>query len=359
MASGSALSTNAGRSSSATSKPPPSYRPTTSMRRSFSGPISFSGASNGFAFKSYAEPVREVDDMMGREIEEFSAVISRKETPRDVTPLLSLREVLKHPRSFDTSSSPSRIGTPSTASRLTGLSVPKGAWSKPDVQVSMQNAGGEVTASAASSLPDLTTTAQTSSVKPANAPASSCGPSGISTQPYSTITANTLTSQPTISERPSTEASAEPSKRLGMDGPPPEYPTMFGSTFTGALRFMMSPNNLRRPHEPRTTYDETLHRLALLGLDHGSSLPRIDSRPHLQYDFTVGNRLRFSCTSYYALQFHHLRKQCGIEEAFMRSLERTTGWIAEGGKSKASFFKTADDRFILKTLVTAWHVSDL
>lgn len=43
----------------------------------------------------------------------------------------------------------------------------------------------------------------------------------------------------------------------------------------------------------------------------------------------------------------------------MRSLERTTGWIAEGGKSNASFFKTADDRFILKTLVTAWHVSDL
>jgi 1-phosphatidylinositol-3-phosphate 5-kinase len=110
---------------------------------------------------------------------------------------------------------------------------------------------------------------------------------------------------------------------------------------------------------PESTYDDTVYRLALLGLEHGASFPKIDARPHLQYDFTVGNRLRFSCTSYYALQFSNLRKQCGVEETLMRSLERTTTWIAEGGKSKSSFYKTSDDQFILKTLVTAWNVSDL
>jgi len=34
-------------------------------------------------------------------------------------------------------------------------------------------------------------------------------------------------------------------------------------------------------------------------------------------------------------------------------------WVAHGGKSKSTFFKTSDDRFILKTLVTAWNVADL
>lgn len=358
MASGSALPTSVSRNSSAPSKPLRPQKPATSMRRSFSGPISTGGASSGFASKFYVEPIKEVDDMMGRQIEEFSAVICRKENPRDITPLLSLRDVLKHRRSFDTSSSPSNIGTPSTASRLTGLSIPKGAWAKPDVQITMQNAGGEVTVTTASSS---TTAAKTTLVGPVNATArSACDNSA---QRCSAVDADTAASQPTVpvSEKPSTEAPAEPLKTSSLDHPSHEYEysTMFGSTFASALRFMMGPSNPRHPQGSGATYDEAIHRLALLGLDHGSSFPRIDSRPHLQYDFTVGDRLRFSCTSYYALQFSYLRKQCGIEEVFMRSLERTTGWIAEGGKSKASFFKTADDRFILKTLVAAWHVSDL
>jgi len=357
MASGSALSTNAGRSSSDTSKASRSRGPAASLRRSFSGPIPIVGTSSGFTSKFYSEPIKEVDDMMGREIEEFSAVISRKENPKDFTHLLSLREVLRHRRSFDTSSSPSKTGTPRMASRLTGLSVPKGAWAKPDVQISMQNAGGEVAASTTSS----TATAHTSLVGPATATAATSDASGISTQRFSTVNTNLLSSQPApfVADEPSVGPSARSPKMPDVEDASHEHLTIFGSTVTNALRFVMGSSASRHPQEPSATYDETIHRLALLGLDHGSSFPRIDSRPHLQYDFTVGNRLRFSCTSYYALQFFHLRKQCGIEETFMRSLERTTGWIAEGGKSKASFFKTADDRFIIKTLVTAWHVSDL
>lgn len=33
--------------------------------------------------------------------------------------------------------------------------------------------------------------------------------------------------------------------------------------------------------------------------------------------------------------------------------------MAEGGKSKANFWKTEDGRLVVKTLVTKWNVSDL
>jgi 1-phosphatidylinositol-3-phosphate 5-kinase len=69
--------------------------------------------------------------------------------------------------------------------------------------------------------------------------------------------------------------------------------------------------------------------------------------------------LKFSCTVYYAKQFDLLRKRCGIEATYLRSIERSANWLAEGGKSKSNFWKTSDDRFIIKTLVDAWNVADL
>jgi len=62
---------------------------------------------------------------------------------------------------------------------------------------------------------------------------------------------------------------------------------------------------------------------------------------------------------YYAKQFDSLRKRCGVDSIFLQSLSRSTNWSAEGGKSKSNFWKTADDRFIIKTLVNAWNVADL
>jgi 1-phosphatidylinositol-3-phosphate 5-kinase len=85
----------------------------------------------------------------------------------------------------------------------------------------------------------------------------------------------------------------------------------------------------------------------------------IDERPHIKYDWTIGKRLKFSCTVYYAKQFDNLRRRCGIEDVFVKSLSRSANWAAEGGKSKSNFWKTADDRFIIKTLVNAWNVADL
>ena len=90
-----------------------------------------------------------------------------------------------------------------------------------------------------------------------------------------------------------------------------------------------------------------------------TELLSIDERPHIKYDWTVGKRLKFSCTVYYAKQFDQLRRRCGVEDVFIHSLSRSANWAADGGKSKSNFWKTADDRFIIKTLVNAWNVADL
>lgn len=102
--------------------------------------------------------------------------------------------------------------------------------------------------------------------------------------------------------------------------------------------------------------------------------PDIDSRPHIRYECIIGKRLKLSCTAYYAKQFDSLRKRCGVDEVLIQSLKKTENWSAEGmeldlaqnnidrntgGKSKSNFWKTTDDRFIIKTLVDAWNVADL
>src|SRR4051794_4074412 len=54
------------------------------------------------------------------------------------------------------------------------------------------------------------------------------------------------------------------------------------------------------------------------------------------------------CVSYYSKQFHSLRSFCTNEDQFIRSLNRCKSWDARGGKSRSTWSKTADDRFILK-----------
>ena len=123
----------------------------------------------------------------------------------------------------------------------------------------------------------------------------------------------------------------------------------FTNTFSSALKYVM------RANSPTPTPSK--HHHALLSAN-GMS-PAIDERPHIKYDWTVGKRLKFSCTIYYAKQFDYLRRRCGIDHSFVQSLSKSSNWAAEGGKSKSNFWKTADDRFIIKTLVNAWNVADL
>ena len=65
---------------------------------------------------------------------------------------------------------------------------------------------------------------------------------------------------------------------------------------------------------------------------------------------------------YYAEQFDALRRTCGIEDVLVRSMAKCEpAWKAQGGKtrSRSNFWKTSNDRFIIKTLVNAWNIDQL
>lgn len=70
---------------------------------------------------------------------------------------------------------------------------------------------------------------------------------------------------------------------------------------------------------------------------------------HIKYQFNAGASKCF-CRAYFAEQFDALRKQCGIEDSIIQSLSRCTRWLARGGQSGSSFFKTHDDRFVMKQM---------
>ncbi|GAB9467920.1 hypothetical protein Gpo141_00005249 [Globisporangium polare] len=60
---------------------------------------------------------------------------------------------------------------------------------------------------------------------------------------------------------------------------------------------------------------------------------------------------RFSCKSYYAMQFHALRRlYYGGDRNYVDSLCNCEQWNAAGGKSGAGFLKTRDQRFIAKAI---------
>lgn len=95
-------------------------------------------------------------------------------------------------------------------------------------------------------------------------------------------------------------------------------------------------------------------------LHHSSSEPSApdDTRPHIHLELSHPN-YKIGCTVYFASAFDTLRRRCAFDRSFVRSLERSVGWMAEGGKSKANFWKTEDGRLVVKSLVTKWNVSDL
>jgi hypothetical protein len=84
------------------------------------------------------------------------------------------------------------------------------------------------------------------------------------------------------------------------------------------------------------------------------------------------NLCKFVCTTYWATQFHAVREaflsqgsgskdtssnsssgtqsSLDIEKAFILSLSSAYSWAASGGKSGASFARTADDRFVIKCI---------
>ncbi|KAJ1703244.1 hypothetical protein LUZ63_003023 [Rhynchospora breviuscula] len=81
----------------------------------------------------------------------------------------------------------------------------------------------------------------------------------------------------------------------------------------------------------------------------------LSSSKHLHPEFTIGKRDplslkgKYTITCVYADQFYDLRKKCCPSEImYIGSLSRCKKWNAQGGKTKAPFLKTMDERFIIK-----------
>ncbi|KAF4322546.1 hypothetical protein BBO99_00003857 [Phytophthora kernoviae] len=82
---------------------------------------------------------------------------------------------------------------------------------------------------------------------------------------------------------------------------------------------------------------------------------RSTTRNNVDHSFVDDNQfqpaMRFSCKSYYAMQFHALRKlYYGGDRNYVESLCNCQQWNAAGGKSGAGFLKTRDERFIAKAI---------
>ncbi|CAL5009204.1 unnamed protein product [Urochloa decumbens] len=85
------------------------------------------------------------------------------------------------------------------------------------------------------------------------------------------------------------------------------------------------------------------------GYDSSSLLS--SAHPEMTVNGKVTFRGKYSVTSIYANEFYELRKKCCPSElAYITSLSRCKKWDAQGGKSKAFFAKTMDDRFIIKQI---------
>ncbi|KAI9260716.1 hypothetical protein BDA99DRAFT_90341 [Phascolomyces articulosus] len=79
--------------------------------------------------------------------------------------------------------------------------------------------------------------------------------------------------------------------------------------------------------------------------------------PHIRHRFVHSNT-EFTCIVYYAQEFEELRRRCGIEQMMIESLCRCQTWKTSGGKSKSRFYKTKDDRLVIKEMISSWNLAE-
>lgn len=159
-----------------------------------------------------------------------------------------------------------------------------------------------------------------------------------------------------------------PSRSPGSEGSKDGWSSSMTSTFSNSFSQLLTMGSsvgdslvgsfkLRNTSGERTSLSSLMGPLSKLSaMD--TSLSTFDDKPHISFSYTVGSRLKMTCTVFYATAFDSLRRRCAIDRSFVTSLARTSNWEAQGGKSKACFFKTSDDRYIVKELVSKWGASD-
>jgi 1-phosphatidylinositol-3-phosphate 5-kinase len=328
--------------------------------------------------------------------EQYTTSVSRKDHPRDLSSAFSLlssplwstdsskgftqESLTTYSRFSSISEAATRLINPRSVSVSSTASRPVSAPSraKAAVELSATIAGGESTRRTNTDLTDrLMAQAHSGNNSPRSSPVKNT-PIGSPTDDGLVIPGSSF--QSTISRSDSTAQSslvdtkldaqilrsASPSPNLeSLESPP--WP--LSKKDSDGLPFKPSETSPKagrhivdQLHVPKKSAEvgglSPSKRHALLAANE-SHLPHIDPKPHIKYEWTVGTRLKFSCTVYYAQQFDSLRNRCGVGETFSQSLAATQNWAAEGGKSKSSFWKTQDNRFIIKTLVNSWNVADL
>lgn len=89
---------------------------------------------------------------------------------------------------------------------------------------------------------------------------------------------------------------------------------------------------------------------ALQFLDGNGIENAIETNPRVSSDFSA-NGFEFSVIFYHAREFRRLRSTLDLLEAdYIQTLQQCKRWNTQGGKSKAVFMKTADERFIVKEI---------
>lgn len=70
------------------------------------------------------------------------------------------------------------------------------------------------------------------------------------------------------------------------------------------------------------------------------------------------NQFRYSCIVYFAKEFRDYQNDFGVSDSFPFSLERCKPWKTQGGKSRVDFFKTWDDKYVIKQLASKWTLAE-
>lgn len=138
-----------------------------------------------------------------------------------------------------------------------------------------------------------------------------------------------------------------------------EIPEGWGSAFSNALYRVGETLGSFKMRTGERSLSSMLGPLSVMSqADNALSTSASNRLPHIQFTYTLGDKLKLGCTVYHAEPFDSLRRRCAIDKEIIASLARVENWDVSGGKSKALFFRTADRRFVIKELVSKWTVSD-
>lgn len=210
------------------------------------------------------------------EVEAYSTVITRKEHPRDVSALLSLRDVLRQKRTADSVLTlPSKFTSLGGASRVAS-GAPPSAWSKPAVEVSTQFADGQVSA-ADDEVSKLLTEhygralSSESSITPTPSRIMGRQTQGLTASP--SMTENDIEES---SDEGETPAPAPPPK----DNPPAATPHSKPSD-QGSLTSVLA-TAMKYVLNPLADKPLPMHHVGLMVIDPNAAYGPIDERPHIK-----------------------------------------------------------------------------